>query len=86
MKLSSSKKYKKDLEKFQKAVEAVTDSKRKVYYQKLLNEFISQVQIIDETHNSYNSSMLQPQALRDNINNLAELRHQLTQLAKDVRY
>ena len=54
MKLSSSKKYKKDLDVFQNAVGKVVDAKRKVYYQKLLNEFIYQVKIIDDFHDSYN--------------------------------
>ena len=85
MKLSNSKKYKKDLTTFTKAVESISDKKRKVYYQKLLSEFINQVQIIDEVHNSFNSGLIQPHAVNDNIKQLAEIRYQLTQLSKDIK-
>lgn len=85
MKLSNSKKYKKDLDVFQNAVGRVVDTKRKVYYQKLLNEFIYQVKIIDDFHDSYNSAMLQPHIIKNNVENLSQLRHQLLQLVKDVR-
>lgn len=85
MKLSNSKNYRKDLQKFENIIEKITDTKQKVYYQKLLGEFKYQAKIIDDYHSSYNAGMLQPHIIKNNVETLAEIRYQLSQLLKKFK-
>ena len=77
MKITDSKKYKKDLLKFTQKVEKIIDKKQKNYYQKILYEFQHKAKIIDDSHSSINSAKINPRIIRENLQELGEIRYQL---------
>lgn len=85
MKISSSPKYTKDLNRFEKSVEKISDPKRKNYFKKLIDEFKFQIKLIDDVHDSSNAGSIKPRVVQEHLKDLITIRHQLETLVKDTK-
>jgi hypothetical protein len=83
-KLENSKKFKQELEYFKTEIANIFAEDIKSYAQKLLNNIVKQSKLIDEGHSSRNNGNIDPRMLRDNVEQLSQLRKELNQLIKDA--
>ena len=84
MNLLESPKVKKDLNAYKNAVNKIDDSKNKQHFQDILNEYISRVKIINDTHSSKTPGLIKPSSIQEHIKELGDLRTQLDNLVKSV--
>ena len=83
-KLSNSKDYVNDLQKYKNSLEYIQDTKTKQKYAKLISELEEQTRLIDNAHNSSNNGYVNPVSIKENVINAYHLRRKLNKLLKDL--
>lgn len=81
-KLSKSKQIREDYERYKQAVEKINNKMVKKQYEVMLSDFLQQVKIIEESHDTFNNGYIDPKNNRENIIRLIELRRKLNQIIK----
>lgn len=84
MKLADNLKYKKDVNKFKEGIALISNQQKKNYFQKIFDNFLAQSQLIDNSHNPSSNSSINPKEIKDNVQELQQLRWQLEQMCKDL--
>ena len=77
LKLSDTKQYKKDIQKFTQGLNKIKKPMLQEEYQKTLKEFVHQCELIDNAHSSDYSRKIDPKSIRENVIELARLRKKL---------
>ena len=85
LKLSDSQKFKAEYKQYQIAIERMTQPEAKNKGQILLNKLRSECLLIDQAHSYDNNINIDPRLVRENIDQLVEIRRQLNQLIKDSK-
>lgn len=84
-KLSETSRFKSELRFFQIGIEKIQNEDAKKSASIMLNELLAQTRLIDEGHSSRNNGYVNPRALKDSIERIADLRKRLRQLLNDSK-
>lgn len=82
--LKKSSTYKKDLKKYQTKIDSLKDGVLKTKCKKLIKDLDNQANIIDVAHSTDYNRFINPKDLRDNIEEMQRLRHELDILLNDA--
>jgi ferritin-like metal-binding protein YciE len=83
LKLSSAKRYKQDLKRYQSVIDNTDNEKLKSKMKSLVSKLKAQVQMIDNTHASY-AGKIDPRKSRDALEDLSSIRYELEKLIKEA--
>jgi ribosomal protein S20 len=83
LKLSSAKRYKQDLKRYQSVIDNTENEKLKSKIKSLVSKLKAQVQMIDSDHASYAGKM-DPRRSRDALEDLSSIRYELEKLIKEA--
>ena len=81
-KLSKSQKIRDDYTKYKEAVEKIQNKLVQKQYEAILKDFLEQIKMIEEGHNTYNNGYIDPRSNKENILRLVEVRKKLELLIK----
>ena len=84
-KLKNSLEFKKDLKSFQISIENIPYPNAKEKALHLLQKIMLEANILDESHNPITNNDIDPRAVRSNVENMVELRKELTKLINDSK-
>jgi len=84
MKIQESKKFIQDMEKFKISIDNIANKQKKIYFQKIFDNYLAQVKMIDDNHNPYTNKNINPLEIKENIKELQQIRWQLEQMCKDL--
>ena len=77
LKISQSRKFKKDIKKFKQNARKITNPLLQKEYDALLKKFIDQCNIIDNAHSPEYNGNIDPRTIRDNVMEMSFLREKL---------
>ena len=82
MNLQDHPKYVRDLNKYNKHLQSIKDSKDKIYFQKLLAQLKQQVQVIEDSHSIGSIKRITPKETKANLEELIFIRQQLDRICR----
>lgn len=85
LRLQDTNKFSHDIRRYQKEITLINNTYAKERALTLLVELKSQCNLIDEAHNSRNNGYIDPRRVRDNVEQLVEIRKELDNLIKDSK-
>lgn len=84
LKLNSSIKVKREIEDFQLCIGQIKSKKKRLEFEKLLQELKNYIDLIDNTHSLEYSGYVKPNIIKDNIEAIIIIRNKFYQLKKDL--
>ena len=84
MNLLESLEVQKDVRAYKQAVDKIVDEKNKQIFQHILDEYLSRIKIINDTHSSKMPGLIKPSSIQEHVKELGDLRIKLTKLVKDT--
>lgn len=84
-KLTNSKNLKIELDRYSKIVNSIENPVVKKKGQELISKILSHAAVIDEGHNVFTNTDIDPKNLREVISNMNSLRYELKKIVDDVR-
>ena len=84
LKISQSKEFKKDLKKYKRDIDQITNERAKEKCKDILNKLSNEYSYIDATHDAINKS-IDPTKVRENVERSIVLRQQLDKIIKESK-
>lgn len=84
-KLQNSQKLNLELKSYYKEIAKIENTKVREKAEKIISMIKFQAALIDEGHNIYTNTNIDPRNLRKNVEKLSELRYELKKIVRDIK-